>query len=86
MERREAMLEKIDLKKKLTKAEYDLRMEELVPKLGRLQRECQKYKIPVMIAFEGSRFFWLLIKRSRKNDLKNCWILRRRRGESVKGI
>ena len=34
------MLEKIDLKKKLTKAEYDLRMEELVPKLGRLQREC----------------------------------------------
>ena len=46
------MLEKIDLKKKLTKAEYGRRMEELMPKLGRLQRECQKWKIPVMIAFE----------------------------------
>ena len=47
------MLEKIDLKKKLTKTEYGRRMEELMPKLGRLQRECQKWKIPVMIAFEG---------------------------------
>lgn len=47
------MLEKIDLKKKLGKDDYHQRMEELMPKIGRLQRECQKWKIPVMIAFEG---------------------------------
>nr|WP_307999625.1 polyphosphate:AMP phosphotransferase [uncultured Merdimonas sp.] len=47
------MLEKIDLKKKLEKEDYNQRMEKLTPKVGRLQRECQKWKIPVMIAFEG---------------------------------
>ena len=47
------MLEKVDLQKKLEKEEYRKRMDELAPRLGRLQRECQKWKIPVMIAFEG---------------------------------
>ncbi len=47
------MLEKVDLKKKLTKEEYEEKMIQLETKIGRLQRECQKLKIPVMIAFEG---------------------------------
>lgn len=47
------MLEKLDLTKTLSKAEYKKKMEKLGPKLGRLQRECREYGIPVMIAFEG---------------------------------
>ncbi|MCI8583091.1 MAG: polyphosphate:AMP phosphotransferase [Dorea sp.] len=47
------MLEKLDLTKTLSKAEYKKKMEKLEPKLGRLQRECREYGIPVMIAFEG---------------------------------
>lgn len=47
------MLEKVDLNKKLSKEEYDEKMDQLELKLGRLQRECQNLKIPVMIAFEG---------------------------------
>ena len=47
------MLEKVDLKKKLTKEEYEEKMIQLETKIGRLQRECQKLKISVMIAFEG---------------------------------
>ncbi|NTV79185.1 MAG: phosphate--AMP phosphotransferase, partial [Clostridiales bacterium] len=47
------MLDKIDLKKKLEKKEYDLLMEELTPKLALLQRECKAAGIPIMIVFEG---------------------------------
>ena len=47
------MLEKIDLTKKLDKEEYEKRMDELEPRLGRLQRECRERKLPVMIVFEG---------------------------------
>lgn len=47
------MLEKLDLTKSLSKAEYKEKMAELMPKLGKLQRECREYGIPVMIAFEG---------------------------------
>ena len=47
------MLEKLDLTKSLNKAEYKEKMAELEPKLGKLQRECRRLGIPVMIAFEG---------------------------------
>ena len=47
------MLEKIDLTKKMEKEEYEKRMKQLEPELGRLQRECRERKIPVMIVFEG---------------------------------
>lgn len=47
------MLEKLDLTKSLSKEEYKEKMAELVPKLGKLQRECRSLGIPVMIAFEG---------------------------------
>ena len=47
------MLEKIDLKKKLEKKEYDLIMGELAPKLSLLQRECKAAGIPITIVFEG---------------------------------
>lgn len=47
------MLEKLDLTKRLDKAEYKKKMEKLEPKLGKLQRECRELGIPVMIAFEG---------------------------------
>lgn len=47
------MLEKIDLKKKLEKKEYDLIMEELTPELALLQRECKAAGIPITIVFEG---------------------------------
>lgn len=49
----EIMLEKLDLTKSLNKAEYKEKMAELEPKLGKLQRECRRLGIPVMIAFEG---------------------------------
>ena len=47
------MLEKLDLTKSLSKTEYKEKMMELEPKLGKLQRECRRLGIPVMIAFEG---------------------------------
>lgn len=47
------MLEKLDLSKKMEKKEYKERMEQLIPSVGRLQRECRKLGVPVMIAFEG---------------------------------
>ena len=47
------MLEKLDLTKTLGKEEYKRKMARLEPKLGKLQRECRAYGIPVMIAFEG---------------------------------
>lgn len=47
------MLEKIDLTKKCSKQEFREAMKQLEPQLAKLQRECQKKKIPVMIVFEG---------------------------------
>ncbi|MCI9341310.1 MAG: polyphosphate:AMP phosphotransferase [Dorea sp.] len=47
------MLDKLDLTKTLGKTEYKEKMAKLEPKLGKLQRECRKFGIPVMIAFEG---------------------------------
>lgn len=47
------MLEKLDLTKSMNKEEYKAKMAELMPKIGKLQRECRELKIPVMITFEG---------------------------------
>lgn len=47
------MLEKIDLDKKISKKEYETLMEELAPKLARLQRDCKTAQIPIMVVFEG---------------------------------
>lgn len=47
------MLEKLDLTKSLGKSEYKEKMPGLEARLGKLQRECTKRSIPVMIAFEG---------------------------------
>ncbi|MGN0252178.1 MAG: phosphate--AMP phosphotransferase [Oliverpabstia sp.] len=47
------MLDQIDLTKKMDKKAYKERMEEMMPQLSRLQRECKELGIPVMIVFEG---------------------------------
>lgn len=47
------MLEKMDLTKKLGKTEYKEKMNELMPKLSQLQRDCRQLEIPVMIVFDG---------------------------------
>jgi polyphosphate kinase 2 (PPK2 family) len=47
------MLEKVDLSKKLTKAEVKEVLPELQMELSKLQRECKAKKLPVMIVFEG---------------------------------
>ena len=47
------MLDQIDLTKKMVKDEYKARMEQMTPRLSRLQRECKELGIPVMIVFEG---------------------------------
>ena len=47
------MLDQIDLTKKMEKEEYKTRMENMMPRLSRLQRECKELGIPVMIVFEG---------------------------------
>lgn len=47
------MLEKIDLTKVLSKDDYKAKIPALQERLGELQRECQKFNIPVMILFEG---------------------------------
>ncbi len=47
------MLEKIDLTKKMEKAEYKAKMEVLKPQLGKLQRQCRELGIPIMIVMEG---------------------------------
>ncbi len=49
----EAMLEKIDLNKKMGKKEYKEQMEILQPKLAYLQRACKECRIPVIIVYEG---------------------------------
>lgn len=47
------MLEKVDLRKKMTKDEYKEKMQKLEIELGKLQRQCRSLDIPVMIIFEG---------------------------------
>ena len=47
------MLEKMDLTRKMPPGEAKKQLEEAGEKLGRLQRECKKEEIPVIIVFEG---------------------------------
>ncbi|MBN2498423.1 MAG: phosphate--AMP phosphotransferase [Deltaproteobacteria bacterium] len=47
------MLEKIDLKKKLSKEEYKRVAPDLEIRLGQLQRKIKEHGIPVIIVFEG---------------------------------
>ncbi len=47
------MLEKIDLSKKISKADYQALFPALELKLGELQRRTRELKIPVIIVFEG---------------------------------
>lgn len=47
------MLGQIDVEKKMEKDVYDEKMQELVIRLGELQRACKEKKIPIMIVFEG---------------------------------
>lgn len=47
------MLEKIDLSKKIKKAEYKSIINDLEIKLAGLQRESRELKIPVIVVFEG---------------------------------
>lgn len=47
------MLEKLDLSLKLKKSDYKEKLDQMVVKIGALQRECKDLKIPVMIVFEG---------------------------------
>lgn len=47
------MLEKIDLKKKMSRERYEELIEPLAIRLGHLQRECKEKEIPIMIVFEG---------------------------------
>jgi len=47
------MLEKFDLSKKISKANYKELHSELEQKLGELQREAKDLKIPIIFLFEG---------------------------------
>ena len=47
------MLDKIDLKKKLSKEDYKAMEEDLTARVALAQRECKALGIPVMILFEG---------------------------------
>lgn len=47
------MLEKVDLTKSMTKAEYKAKMPMLEARIGELQRQLKALNIPVMIVFEG---------------------------------
>ena len=47
------MLEKVALNQKMGKKEYKEAMEQLEPRLSRLQRACRSAQIPVVIVFEG---------------------------------
>ncbi len=47
------MLKQIDVTKKLSKEDYDMRMAELEISMGELQRKCKEKNIPIMIVFEG---------------------------------
>ena len=52
------MLEKVNLKKKIKKSDYEEQFPKLLEKLGALQRELRDAEIPVIILFEGFRGSW----------------------------
>lgn len=52
------MLEKVNLKKKIKKSEYEEKFAKLSEKLGALQRKLRDEKVPVIILFEGFRGSW----------------------------
>lgn len=47
------MLETIDLSAKLKKSEYKKNIEDLMIRVGELQRQLKNDKVPVVIVFEG---------------------------------
>ena len=47
------MLEKLDMKKKLSKADYNAVMDKLGDRLGQVQRMAREAKKPIIIVFEG---------------------------------
>lgn len=47
------MLEQVDVDKKMSKDDYEKKMESLSTRLGELQRKCKEQKIPVMVTFDG---------------------------------
>ncbi len=49
------MLEKLDLKKKISKSKYNAVMDELGERLGEVQRLAREAKKPIIIVFEGWR-------------------------------
>ena len=49
------MLEKLDLRKKVAKEDYNRAMEELGERLGKAQRLARDAKKPMIIVFEGWR-------------------------------
>ena len=49
------MLEKLDMKKKLSKADYNAVMDKLGDRLGQVQRMAREAKKPIIIVFEGWR-------------------------------
>lgn len=52
------MLEKIDLKKTVSKSTYDKKFDKLVLQVGALQRQLRDTGVPVIILFEGFRGTW----------------------------
>jgi polyphosphate kinase 2 (PPK2 family) len=47
------MLDKVDLNRKVGKADFKQQIEPLQARLGQLQRQAQKLKIPINVVFEG---------------------------------
>ena len=47
------MLEKINLKAKIDRKMYKTQKEDLITRLGTLQRQAKSLGIPIMIIFEG---------------------------------
>ena len=52
------MLEKIDLKKKISKSAYEKKFDKLSVRLGFLQRQMRDAGIPAIVLFEGFRGTW----------------------------
>ena len=64
------MLEQVDVDKKMSKDEYEKKMESLSTRLGELQRKCKEQKIPVMVScdsiFRSPRLPGLYNRKSRR--------------------
>ena len=52
------MLDKVDLKKKISKSNYEKKFDKLSIKLGALQRQIRDAGVPVIVVFEGFRGSW----------------------------